>query len=170
MKNGKILKTILLFAVAALGLTAAAGEAQNQEKLKEVDVFYHYMGTDGTESEIRPLKRKVPAAAPLRPAIEELLKEPTAAEQKRGYYSAGYGDLQLVSVKIKKKTARIDFRRTISDDYNPGDLQTLAFESAVKQTAMQFPAVKKVIVCVNGMKEFGIGLVIDAPEPCPKEK
>ncbi|MEO6590209.1 MAG: GerMN domain-containing protein [Pyrinomonadaceae bacterium] len=144
--------------------------AQNSSALKEVKVFFHFIGTEGIESEILPLKRKVSSDAPLRPAIEELLKETTEAEQKLGYYSAGYGDLKLVSVELKKGRARIDFSRTISGEYNPGDLQTLAFESAVIKTAKQFPAVKKVIVCVNGMNEFGIGMVIDAPEPCPKEK
>ena len=29
---------------------------------------------------------------------------------------------------------------------------------------------KKAIFCGNGMNEFGIGLVEDAPRPCPKEK
>jgi len=99
-----------------------------------------------------------------------MLKAPTEAEQKLGYFSADYGDMKLVSVKLKRGTARIDFSRVIRDDYNPGDLQTLAFESAVIKTAKQFPAVKKVIVCVNGMNEFGVGKVIDAPVPCPKEK
>lgn len=166
--NRKILKILLLITIfSGAGIFA---QAQNSSGLKEVDVYFHFIGAEGTESEILPLKRKVSARAPLRPAIEEMLKEPTEAEQKLGYYSAGYGDLKLVSVKIKRGAARIDFSRTIRDDYNPGDLQTLAFESAVIKTAKQFPSVKKVIVCVNGMNEFGIGLVEDAPRPCPKEK
>ena len=79
---------------------------------------------------------------------------------------------KLSSVKIKRGVARIDFTRTIrgKEDYNPGDLLTLRFEAAVKKTAKQFPAVKKVIVCVNGVNEFGIGMVIDTPVPCPKDK
>lgn len=144
--------------------------AQKSSDLKEVNVYVYFLGTEGLNDDILPLKRMVSASAPLRPAIEEMLKEPTEDEQKLGYVSTGYGDLKLVSVKIKRGTARIDFKRTISDDYNPGDLQTLAFESAVKKTAMQFSAVKKVIVCVNGLNEFGIGMVIDAPVPCLKYK
>lgn len=144
--------------------------AQKSSDLKEVNVFFEFIGTEGTESEILPRKRQVSRNAPLFPAIEEMLKKPTADEQKLGYVSTSYGDLKLVSVKLKCGTARIDFSRTISDDYNPGDLQTLNFEAAVKKTAMQFPTVKKVVVCVNGMNEFGIGMVIDAPVPCPSEK
>jgi len=146
--------------------------AQSFSQLKEVEVYFHFIGTEGTESKILPLKRKVSAEAPLRPAIEELLKEPTA-ERKLGYHSAGYDDMKLVSVKLKNGAARIDFSRELEkdrSDYNPGDLLTLSFENAVIKTAKQFPAVKKVVVCVNGMNEFGIGMVIDAPLPCPKEK
>jgi spore germination protein GerM len=168
MRNKKGLLAILLI-VALSGIFVHA-QMPTDAKLKEVDVYFWFIGTEGIEDEILPLKRKVSAAAPLRPAIEEMLKVPTEAEQKLGYVSTSYGDLKLVSVKIKRGTARIDFSRIISDGYNPGDLQTLKFESAVKKTALQFSAVKKVVVCVNGMNEFGIGLVEDAPRPCPKEK
>lgn len=157
--------TVMFFVTASV----IFAHAQKSTDLKEVDVYFYFLGTEGLESEILPLKRKVSSKAPLFPAIEEMLKEPTEAEQKLGYVSASYGDLKLVSVKIKRGAARVDFKRTITDDYNPGDLQTLAFESAVIKTAMQFPAVKKVVVCVNGINEFGIGMVIDAPLPCPKE-
>ncbi len=139
-------------------------------KSDNVDVYFLFIGTEGSNDKLLPLKRKVSSKTPLFPAIEEMLKEPTEAEQKLGYVSTGYGDLKLVSVKIKRGTARIDFSRTISGDYNPGDLQTLDFESAVIKTAMQFSSVKKVVVCVNGINEFGIGLVENAPHPCPKEK
>lgn len=168
MRNIKFLLIILL-TVPFFGIFVHAQKPADSQ-LKEVDVNFYFTGTEGLESEILPLKRKVSSKAPLFSAIGEMLKEPTEAEQKLGYHSAGYGDMKLVSVKLKRGTARIDFKRTISDDYNPGDLQTLAFESAVKKTAMQFPSVKKVIVCVNGINEFGIGLVEDAPRPCQKEK
>jgi spore germination protein GerM len=155
--------------IASFGVFVQA-QGSAVSKLKEVKVYFHFIGSEGTQSKIIPLKRKVSAKAPLLPAIEAMLKKPTKAEQKRGYQSAGYGDMKLISVKLKRGGARIDFSRTISDDYNPGDLETLSFENAVIKTAKQFPSVKKVVVCVNGMNEFGVGMVIDAPVPCPKEK
>ena len=170
MKNTK---KILAALVLVLSSIFVQGQKCSDTKLKEVLVYFHFIGTEGTESKILPLKRKVSAAAPLRPAIEELLKEPTDSEQKAGYKSAGYDNMKLVSVKIFDGEARIDFSRELEEnrsDYNPGDLLTLSFESAVIKTAKQFPSVKKVIVCVNQMNEFGIGLVIDAPIPCPKNK
>lgn len=98
-----------------------------------------------------------------------MLAGPTVAENRKRYGSVAYGDLKLSSVKITGGTARIDFTRVISEDNNPGDLQTLRFEAAVIRTAKQFPEIKNVIVCVNGINEFGIGLVEDAPRPCPKD-
>lgn len=167
MNNKKKILVMLLIFVSASFIYA---QKPAELKLREVKVYFHFIGTEGLESKIIPLKRKVSAKALLFPAIEAILKDPTEAEQKLGYHSAGYGDMKLVSVKLKRGVARIDFSRAIRDDYNPGDLQTLAFESAVIKTAKQFPAVKKVVVCVNGINEFGIGLVEDAPRPCPKEK
>ncbi len=166
----KVSAILMILWVFVLSVSFVHAQKTANSKLKEVGVYFYFLGISGLESEILPLKRKVSSKAPLFPAIEEMLKEPTEAEQKQGFVSAGYGDLKLVSVKIKRGTVRVDFKRTISDDYNPGDLQTLAFESAVIKTAKQFPTIKKVIVCVNGMNEFGIGLVEDAPRPCPVEK
>lgn len=120
--------------------------------------------------ELKPLSRRVEAKSPLRPAIEALIAGPTAAEIDLGYVRVAYGDLRLVSVKLERGVARIDFTREIRSDYNPGDLETLRFQGAVVKTAKQFPSVKKVIVCVNGLNEFGIGLVMDEAIPCPKNK
>jgi spore germination protein GerM len=108
--------------------------------------------------------------APLRPTIEALIAGPTPAEDPSRFASVAYGDLKLSSIKVKRGTARIDFTRELRDDYNPGDLETLRFEAAVIRTAKQFPEIKKVVVCVNGLNEFGIGLVEDSPRPCPKNK
>ncbi len=172
MKTKERLNGFLLI-LAVFNFFTVSAQAQKSSELKEVKVYFHFIGTEGTESEIVPLKRRVSAKTPLRPAIEELLKEPTQAEIKSGYQSAGYDEMRFVSVKLKNGTARIDFSRKLENDrsdYNPGDLLTLRFESAVIKTARQFPAIKKVVVCVNGMNEFGIGMVIDAPLPCPKIK
>jgi spore germination protein GerM len=171
MKHTRKLSAYLLI-IVSLGICAHAQKSADS-KLKEVKVYFHFIGNEGIESKILPLKRKVSAKTPLFPTIEEMLKDPTDAEQKLGYHSAGYDDMKLVSVKLKKGVARIDFSRQLEkdrSDYNPGDLLTLSFESAVIKTAKQFPAVKKVIVCVNGMNEFGVGMVIDTPLLCPKEK
>jgi spore germination protein GerM len=154
---------ILLVFVVALPVSG-----QQSTESKEVKVYFMFLGQDGDESILKPLMRKVSVAAPLCPSIAAMLEEPTESERHLGYVSAGYGGIKLTSVKVKKGKARIDFTRVITPDYNPGDLQTLYFEDAVIKTAKQFPSVKKVMVCVNGVNEFGIGMVVGRPFPCPK--
>lgn len=167
MKNFQSLLGIaMLLAVESVGFAQRPSDSE----LKEVRVYFMFIGTAGTESIIRPLKRKVSSKAPLYPAIAAMLEQPSEAEQKLGYVSASYGDMKLDSVKLAKGQARVDFSRVIRPDYNPGDLQTLYFEDAVIKTARQFPSVKKVMVCVNGINEFGIGMVVGRPYPCPKLK
>ena len=162
------IRPLILAAAFAIFVPVAFSQSNSAEK--EVDVYFMFIGPNGTESDILPLKRKVSAAAPLYPAIAAMLAEPTEAEKKLGYVSAGYGGMKLDSVKLKAGRARIDLSRPITSDHNPGDLQTLYFEDAVIKTAKQFPSVKKVTVCVNGINEFGIGLVEGRPFPCPKLK
>ncbi len=101
MKN-KYKFSSLLMVIIFVTSSVIFAHAQKSSDLKEVDVYFYFLGTEGLESEILPLKRMVSASAPLCPAIEEMLKEPTEEEQKLGYVSAGYGDLKLVSVKIKR--------------------------------------------------------------------
>jgi spore germination protein GerM len=164
------------FLVVAFLVSVSSHHAQTatqpnitSSKLRMVRVYFPVEPpTSGPE--LKPLQRRVDANSPLRPAIEALIAGPTAEEATRGYVSVAYGDLRLASVKLQRGVARIDFTREIRSDYNPGDLETLRFQEAVVKTAKQFPSVKKVIVCVNGLNEFGIGLVIDQADACPKQK
>lgn len=148
---------LLLLPVAAAGQT------------REVTVYFWEFNRDEPGDDMIPFKRVVDAKAPLRPTIEALIAGPTEAENPDRYASVAYGDIKLSDVRVKGSTARIDFVREIRDDYNPGDLETLRFEATVIRTAKQFPDIKKVIVCVNGMNEFGIGMVEDRPKPCPSK-
>ncbi|CAN5733909.1 hypothetical protein BH24ACI3_BH24ACI3_04850 [soil metagenome] len=134
---------------------------------REVTVYFWEFNRDEPGEDMIPFKRVVDARAPLRPTIEALIAGPTEAENSDKYASVAYGGMKLSDVRIKGTTARIDLVREIRDDYNPGDLQTLRFEATVIRTAKQFPNIKKVIVCVNGINEFGIGMVEDRPKPCP---
>ncbi len=134
---------------------------------REVTVYLWEFNRDEPGDDMIPFKRVVDARAPLRPTIEALIAGPTEAESTDKYASVAYGGMKLSDVRIKGTTARIDLVREIRDDYNPGDLETLRFEATVIRTAKQFPNIKKVIVCVNGINEFGIGMVEDRPKPSP---
>ncbi|MBK9163726.1 MAG: GerMN domain-containing protein [Acidobacteria bacterium] len=136
---------------------------------REVTVYFWEFNRDEPGDDMIPFKRVVDAKAPLRPTIEALIAGPTETEVAGKYSGVAYGDLKLSDVRVKGSTARIDFVREIRDDYYPGDLETLRFEATVIRTAKQFPNIKMVIVCVNGINEFGIGMVEDRPRPCPSK-
>ncbi len=163
------MKTQLLQTLFFLPLLLFALPFQTAAQTREVTVYFWEFNREEPGDDMVPFKRVVDARAPLRPTIEALIAGPTAAENTDKYASVAYGDLKLSDVKVKGTAARIDFVREVRDDYNPGDLQTLRFEATVIRTAKQFPNIKKVIVCVNGINEFGIGMVEDRPKPCPSD-
>ena len=151
------------------GLTVVGGRAQTNN-LRKVKVYFWEVNSVSGGDELKAFIREVDAKSPLRPTLEAFVAGPTAAEEAKGFSGLAYGGMKLASVKLTNGTARLDFTREIRDDYNPGDLETLRFESDVIKTAKQFPTVRKVIVCVNGYDEFGIGMVIDEPVACPQDK
>ncbi|MDM7921836.1 MAG: GerMN domain-containing protein [Pyrinomonadaceae bacterium] len=140
------------------------------EGTRKVTVYFWEMNRDTEGDDLVPFVRYVDAKAPLRPTLEALLAGPTKEEDLEKFTTVRYDDdLKLDKVEIRGRTARIDFTRDVGGDTNPGDLLTLRFEDAVIRTAKQFPNIEKVIVCVNGLNEFGIGMVEDRPKPCPKK-
>ncbi len=154
-----VLSFALLIPAAAIGQTTGT---------RKVTIYYWEFNRDEDGDEMIPFTRYVDAKAPLRPTIEALLADPLESENRNKYASVRYdNDLKLEKVEVRGRTARIDFVREVSGDTNPGDLATLRFEDTVIRTAKQFPNIRKVIVCVNGINEFGIGMVEDRPKPCP---
>jgi spore germination protein GerM len=97
----------------------------------------------------------VNAVAPARPAIEALLKGPTAAERRRGFESlASASEFRIASLKISGGVARINFISTRRWHGWAGDLAPVRFKTAVELTLKQFPSVQRVIVSLNGDEKF----------------
>src|SRR6185503_10820819 len=66
---------------------------------KEVKVYFYH--DPGEYIDLAPVTRSVNAVAPARPAIEALLKGPTAEERQRGFDSlASASDFRIGSLKI----------------------------------------------------------------------
>ena len=140
-------------------------------KTKEVEVYFRYENNGGplVSGELYTLTRRVSKTAPLQGALAALVSRTTAEEENLGYQSAAYVEgMQLKSARIKRGIVYAHFTRPPIQG-SPPDMASLKFEEAVIKTAKRFPGVRKVVVCVNGMNEFGIGVVEDAPRRCPKE-
>lgn len=146
-----------VLAIAFVGLcTGAVAAASVQPKAivrKEVKVYFYH--DPGEFIDLAPVTRSVNAAAPARPAIEALLKGPTAAERQRGFESlASASAFRIGSLKISSGTARINFVSRRSWAGWPGDLAPVRFKTAVELTLKQFPSVKHVVVSLNGDENF----------------
>ena len=120
---------------------------------KEVKVYFYH--EPGEYIDLAPVTRSVNAVAPARPAIEALLKGPTAAERQRGFGPlASAREFRIGSLKISKGIARINFVSNRRWAGWPGDLAPVRFKTAVELTLKQFPSVQRVIVSLNGDTKF----------------
>jgi hypothetical protein len=142
---------IILFACANVRMSAAP-----QRKVaarKEVKIYFYH--DPGEYIDLAPVTRWVNASAPARPAIEALLKGPTAAERRRGFGPlASASEFRIGSLKISGGTARINFVSKRRWAGWPGDLAPVRFKTAVELTLKQFPTVQRVIVSLNGDENF----------------
>ena len=139
---------VILFACAEVSVPQRKGAAR-----KEVKVYFYH--DPGEYIDLSPVTRSVNAVAPARPAIEALLKGPTAAERRRGFESlASASEFRIGSLSISGGTARINFVSKRSWAGWPADLAPARFKIAVELTLKQFPSVQRVIVSLNGDEKF----------------
>lgn len=136
--------------LAASARTPAQKSGPNPQRIKIY--FYH---EPGEYIDLSPVMRMMRTASPARAAIQALLKGPTEAEQKRGFDGlASAGDFKIGSLSIRNGTAKINF--VVAEDWRgfPGDIAPARFKKAVELTLKQFPAVKVVVVSLNGDVNF----------------
>lgn len=104
--------------------------------------------------EVFPVSRTVPAAAPLRPALEALLAGPTPAERDQGYggwFSAETADL-LEGVRLEDRRALVSFSRRLREvipnaSSSCGSAGLLA---QLDRTVTQFPTVDEARYSLEG--------------------
>ena len=153
-------KIILIIILLNLGLINVFAQKQSQpKKLREVAIYLLREPGDNEEYDsnnplwLFPVKRQVNANEPLVGTMKVLVKGATKAEERRKYHSSTFG-IKFVSLSLKNGilTARFTMPKTASFG---GDLSPSIFEEAVRKTAIQFKEVKKVIVSLDGVTDFG---------------
>ena len=150
-----------IFIVAILVLTGiGAAQAQRRKASNLMDVKI-YVAKEAEERDVYdpknpsglvPLKRRVNATAPLRNTLITLTNGITRAEENQGFVSVMFG-IKFVSVRLENGTAYTYFTMPEGASFS-GDLSPLVFRDAVERTALQFPQVKKVEVCLDGILDF----------------
>lgn len=156
MKLVFIVAAVTGVVIALCAFTEASMSTTPQRKVAartEVKVYLYH--EQGEYIDIAPVMRSVNANAPARPAIEALLKGPTAAEKQKGFGPlASASDFRIGSLSIRSGTARVNFVSKRSWAGWPGDVAPIRFKTAVELTLKQFPSVWRVIVSLNGDEKF----------------
>lgn len=132
--------------------------AGRRKNLKTVNVFLRATGEFDAEkypNELFPVERRVEAVAPLHNTLEIWTKGATRRDTKLGLGSSHFG-LEYNCVTLDADGTAIirftkpDEARLPYDEVYGGDIVPPVFIKAAEQTAMQFPNVKKVVVCLDG--------------------
>lgn len=155
MKTRRVL-VMLAAALMLCGLCFA--QVDKAARTTEVQVYFPKEGDSADMKNnpwnLQPVARTVPAAAPLRPAIEALLAGPTAEEKQQGFGELDVNGIYVVKVAVKSGTAYASFAHRKGTGWS-GDLSPFSFGDAVEQTMKQFPHVRRAVVCVDGAVNFG---------------
>lgn len=168
---GFIFKSAVCAAIIVSGFSFVQAQSAKKGKLIEVNIFLMKSG-EGFDSEVSEenpfgliaVKRTVNAKSPLRNALLALTGKLTQKEKSRNLHSAVWG-IELVSVKVKDGTAYTYFIMPFEAKFS-GDNAPEIFRNAVEKTARQFPSVKKVEVCLDGILDFEIEDADILPQRC----
>lgn len=164
-----------LIVTFVLTSTVSLAEAQRPKRKNLVEVKIYLVKEieeDEAYDERNPhnlvaVRRMVAAQSPLRGALVALTGRVTQEEENRKLFSATWG-IKLLSVRLEKGTAYTYFTMPEVAAFS-GDGSPFVFKDAVERTALQFPAVKKVVVCLDGVLDFWS----ESEEParkCPRIK
>lgn len=153
----RILIFQILIVTAALTISVSFAQAQAAKKKNSTEVVIYLAKETDEYDERNPhglvaVKRTVNAQSPLRNALLALTGKITRREEKQKLFSAMFG-IKLLSVRLEKGTAYAYFFMPEGEHFS-GDLSPFVFKDAVERTAQQFPAVKKVVVCLDGVLDF----------------
>lgn len=156
----KINRIPFLFAIvlaSAVGAPTFSRYAQRKQPRNQGQMPI-YLPRDGDSSRdnpfnLQPVLRAINSTAPARSALEALLAGPTAAEQNSGFRALDTEDISITSLTVKNGEAHVSFERRGGERW-AGDLAPATFRQAVERTLRQFPTVRRVIICVDGYRDF----------------
>ncbi len=170
MKTMRVILTIIT-ALALLGEITGAVPQRPRSDTRQVRVYFYSENeihskttSDSRQAAVEnllalvPVRRKVSGVTPARGAIEALIAGPTDEEKGRGLRSPHTHDLSIKTLAIDDGTARISLVSKCADCPRwPGDLAPWRFREAIERTLKQFPTVRRVVICLDGIENFDSG-------------
>lgn len=154
----KFFNILIIAAFVLTGASAAQAQRKGKSNLMDVKIYAAVELTDESKydsnnpSNMQPVKRRVDARSPLRNTLIALTRGLTPAEERQGFVSVMFG-IKFLSVRLENGTAYAYFTMPEGAMFS-GDLSPVIFRDAVERTALQFPNVKKVEVCLDGVLNF----------------
>lgn len=85
-------------------------------------------------------------------ALEELLKGPTESEKEQGYLTTINDGVIIQKLTIVDGVAKVDFNERLQEKVG-GSCWVGTISAQIRETLKQFPAVKTVIISINGNSE-----------------
>ena len=166
-KNAFTLIGILAIGVAAFSFWSARPSLEGLEPggaepgkavpstTRKVKIYFTNSTLDPEIScdKVFPVEREIedtPAVA--RAALTELLKGPSTTEEEQGYFTSLTPDGGIKSISIEDGVAKVDFDAKFEEGVG-GSCRVIAIRKQVEATLLQFPAVKSVIIAVEGRVE-----------------
>jgi hypothetical protein len=117
-----------------------------------VKIFFGEKNTGENCATVYPITKyitKTPQIATA--AVELLIQGPTDDEKSAGYFSSVPTNTFINSIAINNGVAKIDFSKEVESG---GGSCSMAMRVAqIKQTLLQFPTVKNVVLSINGQTE-----------------
>ncbi len=134
---------------------AKTGEEVKAPPQKKVRVYFIRLDEPTEKFYLSTVSRTVDPDAPLKNALEELIKGPTKGEEGRGYLTAVPDKLRVRKVTVNGNTATVDFNRAIEEGA-AGNILLHRVDQIV-YTATQFDGIDRVVILVDGKKKTSLG-------------
>ncbi len=130
-------------------------DGSEKPAVEEVKVYFVKLNEKSEKMYLAPVARTVRGGSLLENAMKELIRGPTAAEKRKGHLTAVPPGLRMNSVKIRNRSAEIDFNGAIEQGAT-GSILINRIDQIV-YTATQFPNVKSVVIKINGKQRQTLG-------------
>jgi len=123
------------------------------EEMIKLKVFFNKSDSADSCEKVYPAEREVVRTlAVARAAVEELLKGPNEQETANGFVTSLNINISLKNITIENGIAKVDFDENLDKNIG-GSCRVSAIRAQITQTLKQFPAVREVIISMNGRTE-----------------
>ncbi len=153
MKNLILIITLSV----VVGYAVATVLIYQKEKVEtvEIEAFFNNSKLDSEFScnKVFPVKREIPKTqAVARAALGELLKGPTDADKKHGFFTSINTGAKIQKLIIENGVAKVDFDEQLEFQVG-GSCRVAAIRAQITQTLKQFSTVDNVIISINDRTE-----------------